>query len=134
MNKNTIKIAMYDIEGNFLEIIEGNTFTEIEKSLELPKSSLNGCINGLVISSNFKQFRKITSVDNYILKLPSAAYMTRGLSNKPVLKYYKNNFKQSGFPFALILRKRKTGLTKGNKVPCYEPLNAFLPLFCVFIS
>lgn len=90
MKNEIMKIAMYDLEGHFLEVFETETFAELERELKLPKGSLSASIRRKQLSVNGKQFVKVNS--EVMAKIGDVRNVRQGQSYKPVLKYYKGRF------------------------------------------
>jgi len=87
-----MKIAMYDLEGHFLEVFDVETSRELAIYLNISENSLYGCLSGKNISTDFKQFREVCNGHIPLKKLPNAYNTGQGKQGKPVLKYYKGEF------------------------------------------
>jgi hypothetical protein len=90
-----MKLAMYDLEGHFLEVLEGNTYQEIIDLLPVKSGIKNAASIQQVVSGerNFAgsyQFRKVIS-QNPLIKIGSCIDLRKS-SEKKVHKYYKGNY------------------------------------------
>lgn len=87
-----LKIAMYDLEGNLLEIFDINTIVELEKQLKIPQGNINSCISGKILSSSSFQFRKYTEKSRVHNKIGNVISIVDKTHCKPVHKYYNNKY------------------------------------------
>jgi hypothetical protein len=88
-----MKIAMYDIEGFFLDVFEVDTITELEKQLQIPQGGINACLSRKSLTTNSLQFIEIkTESSKIFLRIADASKITVGHSFKKVHKYYKGRF------------------------------------------
>lgn len=84
-----MKIAMYDLEGNFLEVFENlGSVRDLERELKIPQSSLNNCLKGKINSTINRQFRLVYS-DKILTKIGDVSDSTQGKSNRIIVKMYK---------------------------------------------
>ena len=86
-----MKIAMYDFEGNFLDIFEVKSFKELETSLDIPSGSLRACIVGKQLSTINRQFRLVSDKGRLINRIGDISSLTSDF-NKPVFKFYKGRY------------------------------------------
>jgi hypothetical protein len=92
MSENNLKIAMYDLEGNFLETLEGKGFSDIARQVKIKSPAcISKCVKGEIIQSHFRQFR-IVKNDNVIEKLPSAYGHNQGSKRNVIHKFYKGKY------------------------------------------
>ena len=133
-----LKIAMYDLEGNLLEVLEGNGFSDIARQIKIKSPScISKCVKGEIIQSHFKQFR-IVSNDNVIEKLPSAYGYSQGNKRNIIHKFYKGKYictyknmydaeyktgiKQSYISDVLSNKRKSTGGFNWYKAELFETL------------
>lgn len=91
MSNTTIKIAKYDLEGNFLEILEGENYNQIAKAAKVDTSSLMNNLEGTVLSCSNFQFRNFSARNTPFQKLPEVwDNYNQSKKGKIIGKYYKN--------------------------------------------
>lgn len=85
-DKRIFKVAIYDLEGYFITVVNG-----IKEASELTKASrgnISSCINGMLISSNNFQFRR--AEPRYATKIGDVSILKNGQNNEmPVAKYFE---------------------------------------------
>jgi hypothetical protein len=89
MGKN-IYIAMYDLEGNLLEVFETINISTLAKELKIDKKGLYGCINGENTQTNNRQFKVIKYINRFPKKIGDLTQIIN--TNEPINKYYKGNY------------------------------------------
>ena len=87
-----MKIAMYDLEGHFLEILEGNTYQDIIDLLPVKSSikstaSIQQATRGEINFCGGYQFREVFT-KKPLQKIGSCIDLKKAIE-KPVQKYYK---------------------------------------------
>lgn len=85
--EKTVKIAMYDLEGNLLEIIESKSIAQIERDLNIPKSTLYACLKGWHLSTINRQFREIPNGKREVNRIGNISNVTTCYL-RPVMKSY----------------------------------------------
>lgn len=133
-----LKIAMYDLEGNLLEVLDGNGFSDIARQIKIKSPScISKCVKGEIIQSHFRQFR-IVNNNNVIEKLPSAYGYSQGNKKNVVHKFYKGNYictyenmydaeyktgiKQSSISDVLSSKRKSAGGFNWYKAELFETL------------
>lgn len=87
-----MKIAMYDLEGHFLEIIEGANLSQIAKSLGISsQAALYQAVIGQVNSIKNRQYREVFR-NKHLLKIGDCLLTSQGNKYTPIHKYYKGNY------------------------------------------
>ncbi len=86
-----MKIAMYDLEGHLLEVFEVDTVVDLEIKLGFKKTVILNCLDGNILETNKRQFRKYSPGAKIHNKIGSVNNLT-SYHNKPVCKYYKGKF------------------------------------------
>ena len=89
--EKTIKIAMYDLEGNLLEVIESKSIAQIERDLNIPKSALYSCVKGWHLSTIDRQFREVPNGKRALNRIGNIANVTTCYL-RPVMKLYNNRY------------------------------------------
>ncbi len=88
-----MKIAMYDLEGNFLELFENlETVRELEEALNYGLNTINNVLNGSAHQSKGRQFLKFSNLSKYPRSVGDVRGLNTGLSYDPIGKYYKGRF------------------------------------------
>ena len=89
-----IKIAKYDLEGNFLEILEGEKFNHIALAENVDYTILKRAVNNLILSCNNFQYKPVDKNVNVPVKISSVWHLAGNATyNKHIGiigKYYKN--------------------------------------------
>jgi hypothetical protein len=86
-----MKIAMYDLQGNLLDVFNTDTYLSLEKQLKIPQGSLNSCVSGRHLSCINRQFRLIPEKCKVINKIGDISNLTSDRI-KPVHKYYLSKY------------------------------------------
>jgi len=87
-----MKIAMYDLQGFFLEEFECENVFQLEKELNHRSGGIHGCLNGKTLSSENRQFYKVTDYEEPLTKVGDVSKLGKGHSYRPVHKYYKGRY------------------------------------------
>jgi hypothetical protein len=90
-----MKIAMYDLEGHLLEVLEGNSYAEIFDLLPIKSgikntSSIQKVVRGERNYADIFQFREVFN-DAPLQKIGSCVNL-RSTQEKSVQKYYKGTY------------------------------------------
>lgn len=90
-----MKIAMYDLEGHLLEILEGSTYQDIIDLLPIRSniknvSSVQKVVKGERNFAGSYQFREVKS-DRPLDKIGSCTQLKKTIE-KPIHKYWKGNY------------------------------------------
>jgi hypothetical protein len=85
MEENKI-IAMYDLEGNLLDVFETNNLAELSNSLNVDRKGLYSCLNNTVNQINGKQFKEIIYKNKVLKKIGDITEIKN--TCKPVAKIY----------------------------------------------
>lgn len=108
-----MKIAKYDLEGNFLEILEEKNLTEISRNEKVNPISLKRAISGTVLSVNNFQYRLVDSNIKVLTKIAPVYTLIKGpyILNKSLMvaKYYKGKL--------ITTYKSLSELCKKNNIP-----------------
>lgn len=89
--KNKLKIAVYDLEGYFIDSFEVDSLVELENILNINNGGISGCLSGKQLSSNGFQFKKVIS-NKIITKIGDVSNIHVGQSIKQVHKYYNDKY------------------------------------------
>lgn len=84
-----MKIAEYDLEGNYLESHEVSNITELELKLKAPKGSISSCLRGRILTTINRQFKEHKS---HILTRIGDVTNCKNMNRTPVLKFYGDKF------------------------------------------
>jgi hypothetical protein len=88
-----MKIAMYDLQGNFLELFENlESVRELENELNYANNTIHNVIKGISHQSKGRQFLKFTDLSKYPLSTGDVRGLNSGLTYEPIGKYYKGRF------------------------------------------
>lgn len=85
-----MEIAIYDLEGHFLEIIEGENIRGISDKLNL-SSELYHCLKGSSNYSGSKQYREVIN-GKHLKKIGDISNCLVGVKHKYIHKSYKGNY------------------------------------------
>jgi hypothetical protein len=90
-----MKIAMYDLEGHLLEVLEGKTYQEIvdlfpKKRGIINTGPLRSAIKGEVNTYGNYQFREVSNSRNFLERIGDVSSLTQ--QEKAVNKYYKGRY------------------------------------------
>jgi hypothetical protein len=89
-----IKIAKYDLEGNFLEILEGEKFNHIAVTEGVDHTVLKRAVNNLVMSCNGFQYRPVDVNVHTPVKIAAVWHLAKTSKYRKHIgiigKYYKN--------------------------------------------
>jgi len=115
-----IKIAIYDLEGNFLETIEVENVRKGSQFLGMHQSSLHQCLNGTRNSAYGRQFRQVHN--NRVLKHIGDITDVLNLSNTvPVHKYYNDNYICS-YPNIITASEKNNNISVASISQCINGL------------
>jgi hypothetical protein len=84
-----MKIAMYDLEGNFLDVFNVENIVELENKLNFKQGQIDSCVTNRVHSTNGRQFK---IMGRSVLKQIGSVVNVNNLKSRPVLKYYNGRF------------------------------------------
>ena len=84
-----MKIAEYDLEGNFLESHEVSNIAELEEKLKAPRGSIGSCLRGRTLSTINRQFKEHKS---HILTRIGDVSDCKKMPRTPVSKFYKGRY------------------------------------------
>ena len=87
-----MRIAMYDLEGHFLELFEVEHIFELEQKLKTPKGGIVNCLLGNSLSTKYYQFKRVTNPEKFLTRIGDVSFVKIGQSYKPVHKFYKGKF------------------------------------------
>jgi hypothetical protein len=87
-----MKIAMYDLEGHFLELFEVDTVIKLENQLGVSKGGINACLSGKALSTKNYQFRLVINTNKVLTRVGDVSNIIEGQSYKPVHKLYNGKF------------------------------------------
>ncbi len=90
MNEREINIAMYDLEGNLLEVFENICVSNLAKILKIDKKGIYGCVNGENTQTNNRQFKFFKYAERYPKKIGDLTSVVH--TNVVVNKYYKGKY------------------------------------------
>lgn len=85
-----MKIAIYDLEGHLLEVVEGNNVRNISDRLKLG-SEIYECLKGKTNFSGNRQYREVFN-DKPILKIGNVLHCGVGSIYNPIHKFYKGKY------------------------------------------
>lgn len=83
---------MYDLQGFFLEEFEVENISELEFQLGHRNGGIYGVINGKSLSSENRQFLKVSDYEQPLTKIGDVSRTGTGHSYRPVHKYYKGKY------------------------------------------
>lgn len=87
-----MKIAMYDLQGFFLEEFEVENVYQLEQQLNHRQGGIQGVLNGKSLSSENRQFYMVTEYEEPLTKVGDVSRNGKGHSYRPVHKYYKGRY------------------------------------------
>lgn len=82
---------MYDLEGNFLEVLETPNVYALEKRLKITRGSLDSCLKGKTLTCNGRQFRTVRGTRT-IQKIGDVSKITDTSMRTAAHKYYKGRY------------------------------------------
>ena len=85
-----MKIAVYDLEGHLLEVIQGESIRDISNELKLG-SEIYQCLKGQTNFSGNRQYREVFN-DKPILKVGNVLHCGVGTTYNPIHKFYKGKY------------------------------------------
>jgi hypothetical protein len=92
-NKIDMKIAMYDLEGNLLELFEElETVRELEIRLNYSLNSIHNVIKGTSHQSKGRQFLRFSDQSKFPLKVGDVTRLNSGMTYESIGKYYNDKF------------------------------------------
>lgn len=84
-----LKIAKYDLEGNFLEVLEADNYHQLSIELGVDGNTLKRAVNGFLLTCGNFQFKPINPNLKLPLRIGSVWDLVGAYKRNIIGKYYK---------------------------------------------
>lgn len=86
-----VTLAIYDLEGNFLQTVVGETVSQIARELKVSYNSLRDCLLGRINSTKNRQFRTVIS-GRVLKRVGDVSGLGVGMTPVQVSKFFQERY------------------------------------------